>query len=57
MLSDVGRWGVANVLDVQFFFIKENWICVINRHYAESSMNVSSTKKSYFNDTIALFEG
>ena len=57
MLSDVGKWGVANVLDIQFFFIKENWICVINRHYAESSMNVSSTKKSYFNDTIALFEG
>ena len=27
--------GVASVLDVQYFFIiiKENWICVMSRHY------------------------
>ena len=32
-----GGWGVASVLDVQslFFFVKENWVCAMTRHYAE----------------------
>ena len=39
----VGEGGVASVLDVQslFFFIKENWICFITRHHAESNINIS----------------
>ena len=28
---------VASVLDVHFFFIKENWICVMTRHHSESN--------------------
>ena len=48
MLSDLGG-GVASVLDIQslFFFIKENWICVMTRYHAEPNIillirNVSS---------------
>ena len=36
MLSDVGGWGLASVLDVQslIFFTKENWIWAVTRHHA-----------------------
>ena len=26
------------------FFIKENWICAMNRHYAESNINILLTR-------------
>ena len=32
--------GVASVLDVQFFFIEENWICARNRHHAEWNIQI-----------------
>ena len=40
MLSDVGAWGVASILEVQslFFFIKENEIRAMTRQHAESNM-------------------
>ena len=46
MLSDVGGWGVASVLDFQslFFFIKENWICATTRNHAESNINMLLTR-------------
>ena len=40
MLFDIGGGGgIASVLDIQslFFFVKENWICAMNRHHAESN--------------------
>ena len=45
MLLDVGGGGLASVLDVQslFFFIKENWICVMTRHHAESNIEKKSS--------------
>ena len=44
----IGRTGageVASVLDVQslFTFIKENWICTMTRHHAESNINILLT--------------
>ena len=38
--------GVASVLDVQslIFFIKENWICAITRHHAESNISILLTR-------------
>ena len=35
MLSDLGGGGLASALDVQSFFIKENWICAMTRNHAE----------------------
>ena len=39
-------WGVASIMDVQslFFFIKENWICAMTRHHAESNINILLTR-------------
>ena len=37
MLSDVGEWGLASVLEAQsFFFIKQSWICAMTRHHANN---------------------
>ena len=46
MLSDVGGWGVASVLDVQslFFFIEEKWICAMTRDRADSNINILLTR-------------
>ena len=46
MLSDVGGWGVASVLDVQslFFFIKEHRICPMTRHHVEPNTNILFTR-------------
>ena len=47
------------------FFIKENWICAMIRHHAESNINILLTRnlpidsgftmKPSFSDTTALF--
>ena len=44
MLSDVrgGERGLASVLDVFIFFVKENWICGMTRHHAEPNINILS---------------
>ena len=46
MLSDIeGDAGVGGVLDVHsIFLIKENCICAMTRHHAESNINILSTK-------------
>ena len=40
MLSDVGGGGLASVLDIQSFFIKENWICATTRHHAQQNVDI-----------------
>ena len=54
MLWDIGRWGLASVLDVQslVFFIKENWICAMTRHYAELSINLLLTRNLHFDSDV-----
>ena len=44
------EWGLASILDVQslFFFIKENWICTMTRHHAESRITTLLTRKLLF---------
>ena len=46
MLLDVGGFEIASVLDVQslFFFIKENWLCTINRYHDEPNINILLTR-------------
>ena len=55
MLSDVGGWGVheGSGSPVFIFFIKENWICAVTRHHAESNIDILSSllrgfQPSYF---------
>ena len=37
MLSDIGCWGLASVLDAQsFFLIKGSWILAMPRHHANN---------------------
>ena len=50
MLSDVGEWGVASVLQV--FFITENWICIMTRHHAESNINILLTRNLPFDSDV-----
>ena len=66
MLSDVGGGGSKfSGRPILIFFIKENWICAITRHHAESNINLLLTRtrlwcqtvKPYFIDTTALFGG
>ena len=54
MLSEVESWGVASVLDVQslIFFIKENWICAMTRHQAESNINILLTRNLPFDSGV-----
>ena len=45
--------GLANVLVVQyFFFIKENWICTMIRHYAEANINISLARNLPFDSDV-----
>ena len=64
MLSDIVGWsgvGLASVVEFQssFLVVKENWSCVMTRHYTESSINVLLTRnvpltvKPSFNDITA----
>ena len=66
MLSHVGEWGLASVLDVQslIFFTKENWIWAVTRHHANNILtrnfpfcSCRQTVKPSFDDAIALFVG
>ena len=52
MLSYVGGVGVASVLDVQSFFIKESWIWVMTRHHAESDINILFTRNFPFDSNV-----
>ena len=54
--------GECSELLIFIFFIKENWICAMTRHHAESNNDKKSsyslwcqTMKPSFNDTNALF--
>ena len=53
MLSDVTGEGLASVLDVQSSFVlnKDNWICAMTRHRAESN-NVLLTRYRHFDLTL-----
>ena len=45
MLSDVGCGGSEGFgRPIFIFFIKENWICAMNRHHAVSNINVLLTR-------------
>ena len=49
MLSDVGGWGVRECSGspVFIFFIKENWICAVTRHHAESNIYIIIALKGF----------
>lgn len=53
MLSDIGGGGLASVLDVQsfIFFIKEDSICAMTRHYAEPN-NILLTRNPPFDPDV-----
>ena len=49
MWSDVGRWGDGGGSEfpwrpIFIFFIKENWVCAITRHYVELHINILLTR-------------
>ena len=53
MLSGLWGWGLAKVLDVQsLFFSKENWICAMTRHHAESNINILLTRNIPFGSDV-----
>ena len=49
MLSDVREGGgLESILDVQSFFIKENWICAMTKHHDELNINILLTRNLPF---------
>ena len=49
----VGRRGLASILGVQsLFFITENWICAMTRHYVESNINILLTRNLPFDSDV-----
>ena len=44
MLSDVAGGSECSGSPVLIFFIKENWICALTRHRAESDINTLLTR-------------
>ena len=43
MLSDVG-FSKCSGRPIFIYFIKENWVCAMTRHYAESNINILLTR-------------
>ena len=41
-----------SVLGVQSFFIKENWICGMTRHHAESNISILLTRNLTINSGV-----
>ena len=54
MLSDVVGVGGSGCsgCPVFIFFIKENWICVMTRHHAESNVNILLTRNLPFDSDV-----
>ena len=58
MLSDVGGWGGGGGVSecsgcpIFVFFIKENWIFAMTRHYAEPDINILSTRNLPFDSGV-----
>ena len=55
MFSDVGGglggyrvYWTSNL----YFFIKENWICVVTRHHAEPNINILLTRNVPFDSDV-----
>ena len=57
MLSDVERGAGRKVSEcsgrpIFIFLIKENWVCVITRHHAESNFNILLTRNLPFDSGV-----
>ena len=54
MLLDVGGWRVSECSrrPIFIFFIKENWICAMTRHYAEPNINILLTRNLPFDSYL-----
>ena len=46
--------SVASVLDVQSFFIKENLICAMTKHHAESSITLFFYKNNFVRTKVLI---
>ena len=53
MLSDVGGWGLASVLDVQylFFLLKKIGFFTMTWHYADPNINILLTRNLFLSLT------
>ena len=53
MSTDVRKAELASVLDVQsFFFVKEKWICGMNRQHTEPNINILLTRNLLFDSDV-----
>ena len=54
MLSNVRGWAVGKCSgrSIYIFFIKENWICAMTRHHAESKIKILLTKNLPFDSDV-----
>ena len=51
MLSDGEGGGLASILDVYFFIIKENWIWIMTRHHANNILLTRNLSFAFVSDS------